>query len=354
MTLLKPLNDGTGYLKATLQGFPKSGKSYTAALLAIGTRELMGLDGPIAYQDTEGASGYLNPMVKRETGLDLVGLRSRSVDDTIAFIKECEEAGVSVAVIDSVTHLWKNLCDSWLATLNRQRKAKRQGKLKRLPMSAWVGVKGRWGQFMDAFLMSKLNIILCGRVSYDYDFGENDEGAQEIRKTGVKISAEKDTGYESSLLVEMERVEKRAEGSFSAKSITHRATVLGDRFGVIDAAHCENPTFDFFRPHVALLRPESHASVDMERVPAQDVDENGDNDWRRERKNREIICEELKHELLRQWPSTSVKDKTAKGDALTRLFQTPSWTAIQDMDSERIRFGLEQLKKDAQEAKNDD
>lgn len=346
MSILKGMEGGTGFLKATFQGFPKSGKSYTAMELALGTRKVMGLDGPVAYFDTEGAAGYLAPKVLEETGQVLLGVRSRSLDDVTTTIRDCEAEGISVLVIDSVTHIWKNLCDSWLTSVNEQRKRKRQPKLARLPMSAWMPLKARWFSFMDLYLTSRLNIILCARVAFDYDFGENDEGSMEIQKTGVKISAEKDTGYESSLLIEMERVESREGSHHSAKKIIHRATVLGDRFGVIDGATCDDPTFDFFAPHVALLRPDEHSAVDTSRRPDTGADEDGNDEWRREKRQREILCEEIKHELTKRWPGMTKDEKLAKANAVEKHFGTGSWTKVETMKSHELRVGLEALREE--------
>ena len=343
-SLLQPLDTGTGYLKATLQGFPKSGKSYTATELATGTRALMEMDGPIAYFDTEGASGYLAAMVQERTGQSLVGVRSRSLNDATTFLRECEEGDVSVAIIDSVTHIWRDLTDSWLRDLNDQRKRRRKSILARLPMSAWLPLKQRWFEFMDLFLTSKLNVILCARVAFDYDIDETDEGTQEIRKSGVKISSEKDTGYESSLLVEMERVEQRSDGRFSPKGIIHRATVLGDRFHVIDGMSANDPTFEFFKPHVALLRPDTHAAVDPDHHTETGANEFGDDGWRREKKARAILCEEIKHELLKRWPGRTAVENKAKAEALEAHFKTGSWKAIEGMGSEDLSTGLEFLR----------
>src|SRR5262245_48093468 len=104
MALLKTLGTGQGYLKAGFLGFQKSGKSYTAAELAIGVRQFFKLAGPIAMFDTEGGSEYLAGRIKQQTGADLVGVRSRAFDDMVAFGHECVAAGVAVAIVDSVTH----------------------------------------------------------------------------------------------------------------------------------------------------------------------------------------------------------------------------------------------------------
>jgi hypothetical protein len=184
MTEFGILEGGTQYLKATFQGFPKSGKSYTATVLAIGLRSHFKLTAPLAYQDTEGAVGYLAPMIERETGQKPVGVRSRNLDNAVQLILWAEAGNASVVIIDSVSHLWKNLTEGWLIDVNAARKRKRQNDLTRLPFSAWGPLKAKWGEFMDVFLNSRVHVILCGRAAFEYDHTENEAGETELRKSG--------------------------------------------------------------------------------------------------------------------------------------------------------------------------
>src|SRR5262245_8116413 len=95
MGLLTTLGQGQGFLKAGFLGFPGSGKTYTAALLAIGVRKSMGLEGPIAMFDTEGGSEYIAPLIRKETGKDLLGFKGRQFDALCKMAEECVAAEVS-------------------------------------------------------------------------------------------------------------------------------------------------------------------------------------------------------------------------------------------------------------------
>ena len=101
MSILMPLDTGVGKAKISLFGFAGSGKSRTAVEFAIGIREHFGLEGPIAYFDTETGSTYLAPLVKKRTGKDLIGIRSRSFDTLMDVGEECLATGVSVLIADS-------------------------------------------------------------------------------------------------------------------------------------------------------------------------------------------------------------------------------------------------------------
>jgi AAA domain len=344
MSLLQKLGTGQGHLKAGFLGFQKSGKTYTAALLGIGTRKVFGLTGPLAMYDTEGGSEYIAPLVKRETGIDMVGMRSRSFDDLVSMAHECVEAGVSVLVVDSVTHVWRELCDAYMKQVNEgierqnERFSKKRPLRSRLEFQDWAHVKGVWARWADFYVNSPLHIIICGRAGYEYDMQDNDRGGKELVKTGIKMKTEGEFGFEPSLLVEMEREqESNGEGGFTLR---RRATVLGDRFGVIDGATTIDPTFEFFAPHVAMLKPGAHATIDTRVKTDTGVDEEGDGEWGRERKSRTILCEEIQGELVAVYPGQKAEEKKAKADLIFAAFKTRSWTAVESMDSDRLRRGL--------------
>lgn len=347
MSLLQTLGTGQGHLKAGFLGFQKSGKTYSACLLAIGTRKLLGLEGPIAMYDTEGGSEYVAEMVRRETGKDLVGLRSRSFDDLVGMASECVDAGVSVLIADSMTHVWRELCDAYLKQVNAQiersneRYSKKRAARDRLEFQDWAHIKGVWARWTDFYTNSPLHIVICGRAGYEYDMQENDQGRKELVKTGIKMKTEGEFGFEPSLLVEMERdQEPDGEGGFTLR---RRATVLGDRFGVIDGATTIDPTFEFFAPHVRKLTPGAHATVDTRVKTDTGVDEH-DDEWLREKKVRAILCEEIMGEITAVWPGQKAEEKKAKSDLIAQVFNTRSWTRVESMDSDRLRVGLAQIR----------
>lgn len=342
MGLLQTMGNGQGYLKAGFLGFPKSGKTYTATLLAIGTRALFSLDGPIAFFDTEGGSEYIADRIKALTGKDLIGVRSRSFSDLLAVGREAEKEGVSVLIADSMTHVWRELCDAHLKTINEGRKKKGLGPRYRLEFQDWGIIKGKWAEWTDFYLNSKLHIVIAGRAGFEYDYEENEEtNKRELVKTGVKMKTEGEFGFEPSLLVEMERSQKLGEKT----EIVHRATIIGDRFGVIDGAQRDNPTFDFFKPHIAKLTPGAHAPIDTEIKTDLGVDQDGDAQWQREKRERTILCEEIQGELLRHWPGQTKEEKTAKLEAIEKAFGTRSWTKVESKISIMdLRNGLKALK----------
>src|SRR5436190_444371 len=231
---LQKLANEQGYLKAGFLGFPKSGKTFTSVKLAIGTIKLFKLDGPVALFDTESGSNYVADMIKSETGKDLLGVRARSFNALMQFAKDCITEKVSVAIVDSVSHPWSELMESYLVQLNEKRKAKGWAPLAKLEFQNWSSIKAIWEQWPTFFLNSPLHIIVCGRAGFTFEMEKDQEtGRKELVKTGIKMRVESNFGFEPSLLVEMER-EQLPDGDGGFK-IVHRATILGDRFAVLDA-----------------------------------------------------------------------------------------------------------------------
>jgi hypothetical protein len=344
MSILKPLDNEQGWLKAGFLGFPKSGKTHTAMLLAIGTRKQMKLKGPIAMYDTESGSNYIAEMVKKETGTALMGVRQRSFKSLMDTAQACLDEKVSVFVVDSVSHPWKELCDSYLVQLNDKRKAKNQYPLQKLEFQHWAAVKSLWQTWSDFYLNSPLHIIICGRAGYEYDMEKNDEtGRKELVKTGIKMRVEGEFGFEPSLLVEMER--EQIPDNNGGWKIKRKATVLGDRFNQIDGKEASDPTFDFFLPHVAKLVKGAHAPVDTASKTETGADTEGNTEWQREQKTRTILCEEAQGLIVSVYPGQSAAEKKLKTDLIEQCFGTRSWTAVESMDSAKLRTAVDALRK---------
>ena len=344
---LVAMDSGVGFLKAGFLGFPGSGKTYTACLLAIECRKLLGLDAPIAFFDTEAGAAYVNPLVKKATGKSILGVRSRAFDDLMDVAKQCEAGAASILIVDSVTHVWREVCDAYLAEVNGARRSQGKSERTRLEFQDWATIKAKWNQWTTVYLNSKLHIIICGRAGYDWDFEEreNADGSsrKELVKTAVKMKVESEFGFEPSLLIDMRRVSEFDKATSQQERFVHRAVVLKDRFQVLDMAVCDNPAGDFFLPHLQLLKPGADNAVDTVPKTKMGVDEQGDAKWDKERRARDIECEEIKGMLTSQWPGQTAAEKKAKMDALEVAFGSRSWKKIERMRSSTLKQGRDML-----------
>ena len=189
MNLLQPAKITCAYLKMGILGFQGGGKTKTAGKTAIGLYKYMQSKGidvsnrPVAMFDTETGSDWLIPDFKAASVPFIVAKR-RSFADLLTVMNEAE-AGASVLIIDSITHPWRELCESYM------RKKQRTF----LQMDDWAYLKGEhgWARFTDAFVNSRLHVIMCGRAGYEFEDYKDDNGKRQIEKVGTKMKTEGET-----------------------------------------------------------------------------------------------------------------------------------------------------------------
>jgi hypothetical protein len=353
-SVLEELTDEVAFVKAGMYGATKSGKTYTATLLAIAIREHFELDGPIAAFDTEKGLPYIKNVILALTGrLPLVTM-ARSFDQLMAFTDDCEQRDdIAVIITDSVTHPWRELCDTYLERVNAARKRGGKKVLARLAFHHWEYLKKQWARFTNWFLSTEHHVITCGRGGFIYAYETNDEtGQEELRKKGTKMKTENEFGYESSLLIEM-KAENVAE---QTGRISRRAIIIADRFNVmLDSDELVFPPSDdnranlarvrqAFLPHLSQLTSGGHATLDTSSQSHMEVDESGQTEWHREKRNREIVCENIKGELTSRWPGRTKEETKAKTDILLECFKTRSWKEIETTSSIELARGLERLR----------
>jgi hypothetical protein len=360
--ILQELSDDQGYLKAGFLGFQKSGKTFTATCLALATHKHFGCKGRVVFFDTEGGSTYVKKMITRYTGRIPLGVRSRAFADLMAVAKELKPDDVLIA--DSMTHVWRELCDAHLAAVNRANEARAQriGKKfypkQKLEFQDYNVLKQNWSQWTDFYLNSPNHIVICGRAGYEYDMEQNEEtGKKELVKTGIKMKTEGEFGFEPSLLIEMERETVLGDKT----TMIRRATVIGDRFNVLDGKQFTfgsaddrgrplteeqiiERVFESFKAHIELLTPGSMATIDTALKTNTGVTEDGDTEWQRERRQRTILLEEIQGLMVSVYPGQSAADKKAKADLMQEVFETRSWSNIESMSHDQLVVGLENMR----------
>jgi hypothetical protein len=339
MALFTPAESTSAFLKMGLLGFAGSGKTKTASITAIGlvqfarSRQVDYASRPVFFIDTETGSDWVKPDFDK-AGIPLMVAKTRAFVDLLTAVDEAQKGG-SLLLIDSVSHFWKELCDSYSKQKARQFKTATY----RLQFQDWGYLKGEWGKFTDAFINSPLHIILCGRAGYEYDYFENDEGKKELEKTGVKMKAEGEMGYEPSLLVLMERNQKIESGSVAAT--WREATVLKDRSTLLDGKVFVDPTFANFKPHIDLLNlGGKQLGVDTRRTSEHAVVVER-KDW--SGTQRAIVLEEIEAVLVEHYPSTKAEDKQAKAGLILEFFDTRSWTEVTNMSLTDLRTRYDAL-----------
>lgn len=318
-------------------GLAGAGKTHTASNIAIGLIQYLrdhGIDyaqKPVFFLDTETGSDYVKPLFDKN-GIKMMQAKTRAFSDLVPAVHEAEKEG-SLLLIDSITHFWTEFTEAYAKKRNRRRG---------LEFQDWAYLKQEWRRFTDAYVNSSLHIIMCGRMGYEYDFFQNEEnGKKELEKTGVKMKAETETGYEPSILVLMERAME-----FETKRQIRKAYILKERFDVIDGAEITNPTFKDFLPHIELLNlGGAHVGIDMTRNSDGIIPEASSNkDWKYREEQREIFLEKTQNLMTEHGISgRSDAGKQRVIELLKKHFQTTSWREVESYNIERLKAGFDTL-----------
>jgi hypothetical protein len=331
MALFTKAEATSATLKMGMMGFAGSGKTHTATSVAIGLVQLLrecrqpAGDRPIAFLDTETGSDWVAPRI-REAGIELHTAKTRAFSDLLTAVPEAEEHA-SIMLVDSLTHFWIELCDSYMRAKKRTR----------LQFEDWAFLKTEWRKFTDRFVNSNLHIIVCGRAGFEYDYQIDEETEKKnLVKTGIKMKAEGEMGYEPSLLVLMER-----EMDMATKTNKHFAKVIKDRSTLLDGKEFPDPTFECFLPHIQRLNlGGKHLGVDTTRTSDHTIPRDARDNRRTQRK---IVLAEIEDLLVTHYPGQTAKEKLAKVTALKTHWQA-SWVEMEEvMTLERLRAGYDAL-----------
>lgn len=339
MGILKKATNKMAYAKVGLYGSAGSGKTRTAAEIAIGLHKAIGSTKPVAGFDTEPAFSFVKPLFDK-AGIDLlVADESRALMDLMEFMDEAEKT-CDIAIIDSITHVWRDAQESYLKRLNDSRKRAGKKPLFGLEFQHWRPIKAAWAEFTDRFLSSKMHVIVCGRAGNVYEYQDKDDGTgkKELITTGTRMATEKELGYEPSLLIEM--VPNREDGR-----IVNMAVVQKDRTDKLNGKEIPMPNYAKLKAHFDFLNigGEHFESMDK-RNSAEMFEEADESGWDKEKQQRAIWSEEIIETLKKYYPSQSVEDKQARADAMEKHFGTRSWTAIENMHSSKLEAAYKELK----------
>lgn len=333
MGLLQVITDAPGYVKASFQGPQGSGKSRTAVELACTTHRVFGSKKPIAFFDTEGGSDYLAKLVEERTGFKPVRVKTRAFSQLLEVAKECRQGVSDILIVDSITHVWREIQSSYMARINEGRRYEKT----RMDIQDIMAIKTQWAPWPDEFMNAPLHIIICGREGNEWGHEEDEEtGKRQLVAVGKKMRVEGEFGYEASLMVSMHAeqvaaatIRKRNKTTEKRPStIINVATVLKDRYDLMNGQMIEMPTGDDFMPFIERLNPNLHREVDTQNHSVDSMPES-DGGYLREKTDRQILVEKILGEIQNIHPSQTVEDKKGRQALFQKYFGTISWTEIE-------------------------
>lgn len=156
---IRPVESGQSKAVIGIAGQSGDGKTYTALLIARG---MVDSSSEIGLLDAENKRGSLYANIL--DGPFMIGdlYPPFSPSRYAEAIKEFQEAGVKVLVIDSATHEWEIGCDE-IANAPKADGTPRK-------IADWVTAKREHKKFVNVLLQSNMDIICCIRAREKTDF----------------------------------------------------------------------------------------------------------------------------------------------------------------------------------------
>lgn len=175
-------------LRVGIAGPSGSGKTYSALLLASGMTDW----NKIALIDSENGSGELYSDLGEYNVLPLTA--PFTPEKYTEAIKVCEEAGMEVIIIDSVTHEWDG--EGGLLEVH--------SKMLGNSFTNWAKITPRHNKFIQSILSSKCHVITTVRKKQDYDMTQGADGRARVTKVGLKEVQRDGWEYELTLNFELD------------------------------------------------------------------------------------------------------------------------------------------------------
>ena len=191
-------------IRLGLSAVSGGGKTYSAIKIAKGLSR--GDLSKVAIIDTENGSADLYAHLGNYNVLTLHP--PYTPERYVECIKSCEEAGMEVIIVDSITHEWNG--KGGILEIHSSMTGN--------SFTNWSSLTPRHQKFIDAILQSKCHVITTVRRKQDYDLSKDSNGKTKVEKAGLKEETREGFEYELTANIELD--------------IKHNATALKDRTGL--------------------------------------------------------------------------------------------------------------------------
>ena len=172
-------------IKMAIQGCAGSGKTYSSLLLAFGLTQNW---SKIAVIDSENNSADLYSHLGNYNVLSLQG--QFSPENYIQAIEICENAGMDVIIIDSMSQCWDYLLECH---------SNMQGN----SFTNWGKITPRQNTFIQRILQCNSNVICTMRTKQDYVLSEKN-GKMVPEKVGLKAIMREGVDYEFTIVLDID------------------------------------------------------------------------------------------------------------------------------------------------------
>lgn len=176
-------------IRMAILGPSGSGKTFSSLQIASGLGE------KIALIDTENSSA---DMYAHLCDFDVAPIEPPfSPDKYVRVIKEADQAGYEVLIIDSLSHAWAGQ-GGLLEEVDKRKSGQKN------QFTAWRDVTPMHNNLVDSILQSKCHIIVTMRVKTAYDFEKDQNGRLKPVKVGLAPVQRDGLEYEFGLVLDIE------------------------------------------------------------------------------------------------------------------------------------------------------
>ena len=336
------------YIKVLLYGETGTGKTTLATKMSLGLVQFSKLDKPIYFYDTEESSKAVYDEFLKPNKVKMEVCSSRSLRELKEFL-ELASGKASIAIVDSISHVWQFTMRNYLDKKNQAKKKKCQAKgwnyspQKRLYMNDWLEIKPAWVEcFDDPFLQSRVHVIQCSRSKNLFDQeleDDNNKNSKTLVHVGTAPRTESNSAYEPYLMIEMIREvnPKFQNNPKKERKFTRFAVVTKDKMHVLDGRVLENPGFESIVPHIEKFDIGEEKS-DADLSGSDNLFEDVSGDFEAIQKKKKVCLENIKDGLVRVFPGTGEKEKAKKTTVLKALSGQSSWAKWETMNSDKLEF----------------
>jgi energy-coupling factor transporter ATP-binding protein EcfA2 len=360
-SFLKPVSlPKTVPIKIGWFGPQGSGKTTSAALLALAlSKEVYG-GAPVFVTDTEPGWQFLRPIFATE-GVELIQRTDPTFRAMTDNLRDAEKLGACVWNVDTLTIIWNELMQSF--------KQKNRGFI---PIDKWGDIREMWNKdYVALFLNTSMCCQALGRLGNITEELQDDQNPDKIKliKTGTRFKAggSEDFGYEPHLLLEIstERKAKTVAGSKREGEgrMIHRVDVLKDRTWALNGKvirWSDKPRYEkggyrqvweAIKPHWDAVQATAHVRIETGTNSQELISVDGTSAHYQRARRVQITLEEIEGTLVALWAGQDAKSKELKKLAVETLFATRSWTAVESKGLDELELGLKSLRIFEEQAK---
>lgn len=232
-------------IRLGLSAVAGGGKTFSAILIAKGLAS--GDLSKVAIIDTENGSADLYANLGDYNVFTLEA--PYEPERYIKAIKECENAGMEVIIIDSITHEWDG--KGGILEISNSMTGN--------SYTNWAKLTPRHQSFIDAILQSKCHIITTVRRKQDYEMTTNSSGKLVPQKVGLKEVTRE--GFEYELTVNLELDTKHL-----ASCSKDRTGLFADKPEFVPSEETGKMLLDWCETGEVVLSPLEIASNEMSLV----------------------------------------------------------------------------------------